>query len=99
MTILQTSVFISIESGKITEHQSVNKSILPTEPAGLYSCSLCFQGETINGLFLMEFNKREGTKVKICVLSAFPLNRDESSVMVCPAAGTSSPLDPPQIPS
>lgn len=100
MTILQTGVFIGIKSGKITEHESVNKSVLPTEPAGLYSYSLCCQGETISGLFWMEFNKkREGTKVKICVLSAFSFKRGwefsydlSCSRDVFPSRPTSNPL-------
>lgn len=39
-----------------------------------------FWRETINGSFLMGFDKRGGVKVKICVLSAFPLNGDKRGV-------------------
>lgn len=59
-----------------------DKSVFPSEPDFVHTH--CFLGGKDQRVYWIEFNKRGCVKVKLCVLSAFPLNRDTNCVMICP---------------
>lgn len=85
--------FYWIKRGWITEHQSVNKSVFPTEPVGLLSFSLCFFGGKqllfcFFVFFLMKSNERRGKGQATCSPSLSLKQGEESR-------GTPIPFRPP----
>lgn len=87
-------IFISIKRGAYNWTPVTAQERLPHWASRTLFILTVFWRETINSFIWWRLTRGEVQKVKLCVLSAFPSNREQSYAMICPNKRDVFPLQP-----